>query len=118
MWRCLSNLIMRGFAPDRRVTFVSAKVTKTISARAWPYGFPRSENRILLAAELAPLKQSSPKSVIRFSRSATPKAGRETFQSFTATIIMNRGQWGIQKFVGTAMNMLNEGPYADPYKTP
>ncbi|MDT7042446.1 hypothetical protein [Candidatus Nitronereus thalassa] len=29
---------MRGVAPARRVTFVSAKVTKTISARARPSG--------------------------------------------------------------------------------
>ncbi len=32
---------MWGVAPTRRVTFVSAKVTKTISARVQPYGFLR-----------------------------------------------------------------------------
>jgi len=34
------NCYLRGFAPARRDTFVSAKVSKIISALSWPCGFP------------------------------------------------------------------------------
>ena len=37
---------MRGFAPARRGTFVSAKVPKTISARAQPYGKLRHDTKL------------------------------------------------------------------------
>ena len=61
---------MWGFAPTRRVTFVSAKVTKTISARMRPQGGPSAYAPNNMARELAPLKQPSPKS--RFGAPAPP----------------------------------------------
>ena len=34
------TLDYRGFAPEQRATFVSAKVAKTMLAVLWPFGFP------------------------------------------------------------------------------
>ena len=73
---------MRGFAPARRVTFVSAKVTKTISARSRPQGGPSAYAPNKMARELAPLKQLSPKS--RFGAPSPPqtKAGIQKQERF------------------------------------
>ena len=68
--RLFSRIIYAGFRPCRRVTFVSAKVTKTISARARPCWIPPPPYRIKMAQELAPLKQPSPRS--RFGTAAPP----------------------------------------------
>ncbi len=67
---------MQGFVPARRVTFVSAKVTKTKFARARPQGGPSASAPNKMAQELAPLKQPSPKKPIRYYGSAAPNAGR------------------------------------------
>ncbi len=70
--------IIWGVAPIRRDTFVSAKVSKTMSARLRPFR-PCSEQVLQgasayapnkMARELAPLKQLSPKS--RFGAQAPP----------------------------------------------
>ena len=66
---------MWGFAPTRRVTFVSAKVTKTISARMRPQGGPSAYAPNNMARELAPLKQPSPKSRFGAPAPPHPKAG-------------------------------------------
>ena len=55
------ELYYAGFRPCRRGTFVSAKGPKTIFARARPHGGPSASVSNLMAQELAPLKQPSPK---------------------------------------------------------
>ncbi len=65
---------MWGVAPTRRGPFVSAKVSKTISARARPQGGPSASAPNKMAQELALLKQPSPKKPIRGSSSAAPNA--------------------------------------------
>ncbi len=72
---------MRGFAPARRGTFVSAKVPKTIFARARPQGGPSASAPNKMARELAALKQPSPMGPIRYSSSAAPNAwkGKDRF---------------------------------------
>ncbi len=72
---------MRGFAPARRGTFVSAKVPKTILARARPQGGPSASAPNKMAQELAPLKQPSPKKSIRYSTSAEPKASKREIKT-------------------------------------
>ncbi len=64
---------MWGVVPARRGTFVSAKVPKTIFARARPLwgNFAARPNQ--MARKLAPLKQSSPNSRIRYRGSAAPE---------------------------------------------
>ena len=62
---------MQGFAPARRGTFVSAKVPKTISARARPLWGAWSTAPNKMAQELAALKQPSPRS--RFGAAAQPR---------------------------------------------
>jgi len=61
---------MWGVAPTRRDTFVSAKVSKTISASVRPQGGSSASAPNKMARELAPLKQPSPKS--RFGTAAPP----------------------------------------------
>jgi len=76
---------MRGFVPARRVTFVSAKVTKTIFACARPLRScseaglrgPSASAPNKMVRELALLKQPSPKGSIRGSGSAAPNAGEQ-----------------------------------------
>ena len=70
---------MWGVAPTRRVPFVSAKGTKTISARARPQGGPSASAPNKMARELAPLKQPSPRS--RFGAAAPPHPTREPIES-------------------------------------
>ena len=67
-------MIRAGFRPCRRVTFVSAKVTKTILARARPQGVPGPSPRIKMARELAPLRQLSPRGGIRGDGPVAPNA--------------------------------------------
>jgi hypothetical protein len=69
---------MRAFAPARRVTFVSAKVTKTISARARKDGelIRRPESRWLgnsLRGEKLPLRSDSLRRKAGFGPSAQPR---------------------------------------------
>jgi len=72
--KSVEELLNAGFRPCRRGTFVSAKVPKTISARARPQGGPSASVSNYMAAQLAPLKQCSPKSRIRYCGSAAPNA--------------------------------------------
>jgi len=69
---------MWGVAPTRRVPFVSAKGTKTISARARPQGGPSASAPNKMAQELAPLKQPSPRSRFGAAAPPHPKAGRHS----------------------------------------
>jgi hypothetical protein len=66
---------MQGFVPKRPGPFVSAKVPKTISARARPLwgNFAARPNQ--MARKLAPLKQSSPKCRIRPGSEAALEGG-------------------------------------------
>ncbi len=66
---------MRGFVPARRGTFVSAKVPKTILARARPQGGSSASVPNKMARELALLKQPSPERPIRDGGSAAPEGG-------------------------------------------
>ena len=66
---------MLGFVPTRRDTFVLAKVPKTISARVRPRGGPSASAPNKMAAQLAALRQCSPKGSIRGCGSAAPEGG-------------------------------------------
>ena len=73
-WASPIFYFMRGFVPARRGTFVSAKVPKTIFARARPHGGSSASAPNKMAQKLAALKQSSPKS--RFGAAAPPRPTR------------------------------------------
>gem|GEM_PF-3462642 len=64
---------MRGVAPARRGLFVSAKGPKTIDARAWPQEGAFAPVPVAWAAELASLRQSSPRNRLRDRGTATPE---------------------------------------------
>jgi hypothetical protein len=67
----LTELFIWGVAPKRRGTFVSAKVPKTIFARARPHGGSSASVPNKMARELAALKQPSP--ISRFGKEAPPR---------------------------------------------
>ena len=64
-------LVIAGFRPGERATFVSAKVAKTKLAVAWPFGCPHG-SPTPAARKLAVLKQCSPLIRCRLHGSARP----------------------------------------------
>jgi hypothetical protein len=81
---------MPGFAPARRVPFVSAKGTKTMSACARPYGClvhrPESEWRgNSLRGARPPLHSNSPRREVGFGAVAQPRPRQEKGEGGTTT---------------------------------
>ena len=66
-----SLFFMRGFAPERRGPFVSAKGAKTIRARAWPQGVPLPQSRLLGLRNS--LRSDSPRPQRDFGTGAQPR---------------------------------------------